>query len=63
MSIKVKCPKCKKKVLWDKNKWRPFCSQRCKMIDLGTWAKEDYRILEITDHGTLESNKDDEEHM
>lgn len=33
------------------------------MIDLGTWAKEDYRILEITDHGTLESNKDDEEHM
>jgi len=26
------------------NKWRPFCSERCKMIDLGAWAAEDYRI-------------------
>jgi hypothetical protein len=33
------------------------------MIDLRTRAKEDYRILEVTDHGTLENNKDDEEHM
>ena len=26
------------------NKWRPFCSERCKMIDLGKWAAEDYRV-------------------
>jgi hypothetical protein len=26
------------------NKWRPFCSERCKMIDLGAWATESYRI-------------------
>jgi endogenous inhibitor of DNA gyrase (YacG/DUF329 family) len=28
------------------NKWRPFCSQRCRMIDLGKWAAEDYRVAE-----------------
>lgn len=26
------------------NKWRPFCSERCKMIDLGAWATESYRL-------------------
>jgi len=26
------------------NKWRPFCSERCKMIDLGLWASERYRV-------------------
>ncbi|MCZ6554995.1 MAG: DNA gyrase inhibitor YacG [Candidatus Dadabacteria bacterium] len=57
MSIKVKCPNCKKEVLWDNNKYRPFCSERCKMIDLGTWAKEGYRVSE---HGTLEKNDDEE---
>lgn len=57
MSIKVKCPNCKKEVLWDNNKYRPFCSERCKMIDLGTWAKEGYRVSE---DGTLEENDDEE---
>lgn len=62
MSIKVKCPECKKEALWDNNKWRPFCSERCKMIDLGTWAKEDFRISDDTDHVTIkENNIDDEE--
>jgi len=26
------------------NQWRPFCSERCKMIDLGQWASEGYRV-------------------
>jgi hypothetical protein len=26
------------------NKWRPFCSERCRMIDLGAWASESYRV-------------------
>ena len=33
-----------KKVYSRQNKWRPFCSERCKMIDLGKWAAEDYRV-------------------
>ena len=43
----VPCPQCKKEVEWrSENKFRPFCSERCKMIDLGQWANEEYRIPE-----------------
>jgi hypothetical protein len=32
-------------MLWDTtNRYRPFCSERCKLVDLGKWASEDYRI-------------------
>lgn len=61
MGLKVKCPNCKKEIQWAHNKWRPFCSERCKMIDLGTWAKEDYRISEGVDHVTIDSSNLDEE--
>lgn len=41
----VSCPRCGKEMQWDvNNRYRPFCSERCKMIDLGKWANEDYRI-------------------
>jgi hypothetical protein len=41
----VACPRCGQKAPFaPKNKWRPFCSERCKMIDLGKWAAEDYRV-------------------
>jgi endogenous inhibitor of DNA gyrase (YacG/DUF329 family) len=26
------------------NRWRPFCSERCRVIDLGAWANEEYRV-------------------
>ena len=43
----VNCPQCGKIVLWDEaNRYRPFCSERCKLIDLGEWATESYRIPE-----------------
>jgi endogenous inhibitor of DNA gyrase (YacG/DUF329 family) len=42
---KVSCPHCGKPALWDPaNRYRPFCSERCKLIDLGAWASESYRI-------------------
>jgi len=45
MSIQVKCPTCSKPVVWDKtSRWRPFCSERCKLIDLGEWANESYAV-------------------
>jgi endogenous inhibitor of DNA gyrase (YacG/DUF329 family) len=32
-------------MVWDTgNRFRPFCSERCKMIDLGKWANEEYRV-------------------
>jgi len=41
----VICPTCSKPVAWaPENKFRPFCSERCKQIDLGAWAAEDYRV-------------------
>lgn len=38
------CPVCKKKITWEENPWRPFCSERCRLIDLGKWASEGYKI-------------------
>jgi uncharacterized protein len=41
----VTCPSCGKEHQWDtSNRFRPFCSERCKMIDLGKWANEEYRV-------------------
>ncbi|MFH0799239.1 MAG: DNA gyrase inhibitor YacG [Pseudomonadota bacterium] len=39
-----RCPHCKKAAAWEGNPFRPFCSERCKLIDLGDWASERYRI-------------------
>lgn len=45
MPKKINCPTCGKKDTWTpENKCRPFCSDRCKLIDLGEWAKESRRI-------------------
>jgi hypothetical protein len=41
----VACPTCKKLAEFSPdNAFRPFCSKRCKMIDLGLWASEQYAI-------------------
>ncbi|OFL26969.1 DNA gyrase inhibitor YacG [Neisseria sp. HMSC075C12] len=41
----VKCPPCHKKVVWNTDSpYRPFCSKRCKLIDLGEWAQEKYTV-------------------
>jgi hypothetical protein len=41
----VNCPSCQKEVAWtEKNQYRPFCSERCKLIDFGDWATEKYAI-------------------
>jgi endogenous inhibitor of DNA gyrase (YacG/DUF329 family) len=41
----INCPTCGKPVEWrPENRYRPFCSERCKQIDLGAWANDDYRV-------------------
>lgn len=41
----VDCPNCGEKVSWSEaSPYRPFCSNRCKQIDLGAWAEEKYVI-------------------
>jgi endogenous inhibitor of DNA gyrase (YacG/DUF329 family) len=42
--MKITCPVCKKETAWKDNPFRPFCSERCRLIDLGNWAAEEYRI-------------------
>jgi endogenous inhibitor of DNA gyrase (YacG/DUF329 family) len=42
--MKIICPICKNTTTWEENPWRPFCSERCKLIDLGKWVSEEYKI-------------------
>jgi endogenous inhibitor of DNA gyrase (YacG/DUF329 family) len=42
--MQITCPICKKKTTWEENPNRPFCSERCKLVDLGKWADEEYRV-------------------
>lgn len=45
MASTVTCPACRRPVLWSEaNAWRPFCSERCKLIDLGDWASDRHVI-------------------
>lgn len=41
---KVKCPRCRKETEYSGNEFRPFCSERCKLIDFGEWADGNYRL-------------------
>ena len=42
--LKVRCPRCGTRVSWAGNENRPFCSEKCRLIDLGRWADEEYSI-------------------
>ena len=42
--MKIICPICKTETTWEENPDRPFCSRRCKLMDLGHWVSEDYRV-------------------
>ena len=42
--MRVKCPQCGKEVEYEGNEFRPFCSERCKLLDFGAWADEGYSL-------------------
>ncbi|MEE8428243.1 MAG: DNA gyrase inhibitor YacG [Gammaproteobacteria bacterium] len=55
----VHCPTCGQAVAWGlQQRWRPFCSERCKLIDLGEWLDEKNRI---PGEPTLSSDPNDHE--
>lgn len=60
----VRCPTCERSVEWtEAARWRPFCSERCKLIDLGAWAAEKHAIAgEVveTEDGPKRSREGDE---
>lgn len=41
---KVKCPNCGKKTEYTGNEFRPFCSERCKLLDFGAWADGEFAL-------------------
>jgi endogenous inhibitor of DNA gyrase (YacG/DUF329 family) len=54
----VACPQCGKPVEWGpQSAFRPFCSERCKLIDLGAWATESYRVQVTEDPDDPESDE------
>lgn len=46
MRKRVLCPRCRRETTWKENPYRPFCSKRCKLIDLGSWIEQRYVIPE-----------------
>ncbi len=53
--IIVSCPNCNKDIVWSSHEqFRPFCSARCKLIDLGEWAAEEKKIPGDPIHSELD---------
>ena len=42
--MRVKCPTCERELEWEAAPFRPFCSERCRLIDLGAWLTEQRAI-------------------
>jgi endogenous inhibitor of DNA gyrase (YacG/DUF329 family) len=55
-----RCPSCNKQIEWQDNPFRPFCSERCKLIDLGKWVSEEYRVPgQAVREEAVEENEED----
>jgi endogenous inhibitor of DNA gyrase (YacG/DUF329 family) len=59
VAVNVRCPICKKEVALD-NPNMPFCSDRCRIIDLGNWASEKYVISTPTRQNETEEYEESE---
>lgn len=53
----IRCPRCRKRTVLQGNPSRPFCSERCRLIDMGAWVNEEYRI---PGHDRLHDEEDDD---
>ena len=62
MPAVVKCPTCRTEVAWEGNPYRPFCSERCQLTDLGAWVEGKYRIPgeEVKEESKKENGKKEE---
>ena len=50
----MRCPICNREATWEGNAYRPFCSERCQLLDLGNWLAERYRISTPREAGDRE---------
>lgn len=60
--LRVQCPQCDKLFNYYDSEFRPFCCEKCKMIDLGHWFEESYRVpsKELNSNGNQDGEKQDE---
>jgi uncharacterized protein len=62
----MRCPTCQREIEWADSPWRPFCSERCQLIDLGRWATGEFRIPQASGNDpsehepSAESNPDEQ---
>lgn len=73
--LEVTCPNCKKKFNYYSSEFRPFCTERCRLIDLGQWLNESYTVpvtklsqeeaeqLEQIIHEKIESENNKQNHL
>jgi uncharacterized protein len=62
MATMVKCPTCGRPVQWSEaSMYRPFCSDRCRLIDLGAWLTEQHKIPDESGHEGEEAHDDGSE--
>jgi hypothetical protein len=54
----MRCPICKKRIPWQGNPFRPFCSERCKLIDLDNWLEGRYRVPSRVDADNEDATED-----
>ena len=60
MKREIKCPQCGHLTFYSpENPFRPFCSERCRLIDLGEWASESYKVSHTSND--QDHDEDDEE--
>lgn len=64
--LMVKCPRCGTQAQYEGNEFRPFCSERCKLLDFGAWADGEYSLptesaeLSEEDMGAIEKAMEEE---
>ena len=63
--LRVECPQCDKLFYYYESEFRPFCCEKCKMIDLGHWFEESYRVpsKELDPNVNQNGKKQDENHI
>jgi len=63
VTFSPRCPICSEPVTWEGNPSRPFCSERCRLIDLGGWVTERYRVpgdpVDHPDDGGMKKDEGD----
>jgi endogenous inhibitor of DNA gyrase (YacG/DUF329 family) len=59
--MRIRCPVCRELTTWEENPYKPFCSKRCKLLDLGAWASEEYRVPGKKEEDEDEKRNEDHE--